>query len=136
MRVREKMKNGKAVGPDGIPAKAWKALREEGIDLLWDLFEEMYEQEDIPDERRKSFIAPMLHWMCGLTSEDRVRNEYIIDTTGVKEASKKALEARSRWYGHVIRQNDEFVDHRVMEGRPKKSWKDCISEDMQGKECK
>ena len=59
MRALAKMKNGKAVGPDGIPAEAWKALGEEGIDLLWDLFEKIYEQEEIPDEWRKSFIVPI-----------------------------------------------------------------------------
>ena len=29
------MKNGKDVRPDGIPAEAWKALGEEGIDFLF-----------------------------------------------------------------------------------------------------
>ncbi|XP_064111273.1 uncharacterized protein LOC135218753 [Macrobrachium nipponense] len=31
------MKNSKAVGSDGIPAEAWKAPDEEGIDILWQL---------------------------------------------------------------------------------------------------
>ena len=84
----------------------------------------------------------MLRWMCGVTREDRVRNEYIRGTTGVTEASKKAQEARLRWYGHVMRRDEEYVGRRVMEmeapgrrrrGRPKKRWKDCIKEDMQEK---
>lgn len=29
-----KLKNGKAIGPDGIPVEVWKSLGEEGIDTL------------------------------------------------------------------------------------------------------
>ena len=84
----------------------------------------------------------MLRWMCGVTREDRIRNEYIRGTVKVIEASKKAQEARLRWYGHVMRRDDEYVGRRMMEmevpgrrprGRPKKRWKDCIREDMQEK---
>ena len=43
-----RMKNGKATGMDGIPVEAWKCLREEGIDMLWDLMNGVYEQDKIP----------------------------------------------------------------------------------------
>ena len=31
------MKNGKAMGPDGISVEIWKSLGEEGVDMLLDL---------------------------------------------------------------------------------------------------
>ena len=39
------MKSGKAVGPNDVPAEAWKSLDEEGIDLLWDLIVKIYQEE-------------------------------------------------------------------------------------------
>ncbi|XP_068200602.1 uncharacterized protein [Palaemon carinicauda] len=54
----KKIIKGKAVGHDGIRAEAWKTLGVEGITILGDLFE-MYEQEEIVYECRKSFIVPI-----------------------------------------------------------------------------
>ena len=58
-RALKKMKNGKAIGPDGIPVEVWKSLGEEGIDLLWDLAKKIYAQEKIPSEWRDSFLVPI-----------------------------------------------------------------------------
>ena len=54
-----KMKNNKATGPDEIPVEAWRALGEEGLDLLWDLMIKIEEQEHIPDEWRESVLVPI-----------------------------------------------------------------------------
>ena len=54
-----KMKNGKAVGPDGIPVEAWKALDEEGIDILWVLMRKIMETETIPEKWRESLLIPI-----------------------------------------------------------------------------
>ena len=54
------------------------------------------------------------------------------------EISKKVLESRLKWYGHVLRR-EEYVDKRVMgmevpgkrrRGRPKRSWMDNIKNDL------
>ncbi|KAG8238095.1 hypothetical protein J437_LFUL012202 [Ladona fulva] len=45
-----KMKNGKAVGVDQIPAEVWKSLGREGVDALWDLMKKIGQQERIPEE--------------------------------------------------------------------------------------
>ena len=34
----KKMKKGKAQGPDDVPAEAWIALRNKGVEFLVDLF--------------------------------------------------------------------------------------------------
>ena len=55
----KRMKNGKATGPDDIPAEAWKCLGEEGVDLLWNLMSKIFMQEKMPDEWRDSVIVPI-----------------------------------------------------------------------------
>ena len=45
-----------ASGMDGIPVEVWKCLEGEGIDMLWDLMQGIYEQEIMPSELRYSVI--------------------------------------------------------------------------------
>ena len=54
-----KTKNGKAMGKDGIPVEAWKGLGEEGIDMLWELMQRIYEREEMPAPWRDSVIVPI-----------------------------------------------------------------------------
>ena len=58
-RTLGKMKKCKAVGPDGIPVEVWKCLAEEGMDILWDLFTKIYQQEKIPEGWRNSLLLPI-----------------------------------------------------------------------------
>ena len=60
-------------------------------------------------------------------------------TTNVGEISKKVQERRTRWYGHVMRRDEEYVGKRAMgievqgsgrRGRPKKRWADCVKDDL------
>ena len=68
-----------------------------------------------------------LRWMSGVTKLDRIRNERIRGTTKVGEISKKVQESRLKWYGHVLRTEEEYVGRGVMvevpgkrrRGRPK-----------------
>ena len=84
----------------------------------------------------------MLRWMCGVTRLDKIRNEKIRGTTKVGEISKKVQERRMRWYGHVMRRDEEYVGKRVMgievqgsrnRGRPKKRWADSVKDDLREK---
>ena len=95
-------------------------------------------------EEKKLDVAEMrmLRWMSGVTREDRIRNEYIRGSSKVVEISKKAQEGRLRWYGHLLRREEDHVGRRIMEmevhgrrrrGRPKKRWKDSIREDLEFK---
>ena len=74
---------------------------------------------------------------------DRIRNERIRGTTKVGEISKKVQESRLKWYGHVLRREDEYVGKRVMamevpgkrrRGRPKRRWLDSIGNDLSERE--
>ena len=59
------------------------------------------------------------------------------------EISKKVQDSRLKWYGHVLRREDEYVGKRVMamevpgkrrRGRPKRRWLDKIRNDLSEKE--
>ena len=39
----------------------------------------------------------MLRWMCGATNKDKIRNEYIRETTRVAQAFKKIREKLLKW---------------------------------------
>ena len=53
------MKNGKALGPDGIPAEVWKCLGESAVEFLASLFNRILDGEPMPDDWRKSIIIPI-----------------------------------------------------------------------------
>ena len=66
------------------------------------------------------------------------------------EMSKKVQESTLKWYGHVLRREEEYVGKRVMmmevpgkrsRGRPKQRWLDNTRNDLserelQGRKCK
>ena len=52
--------------------------------------------------------------MSGVTKLDRIGNERIRGTTKVEDISKKVQESRLKWYGHVLRREEEYEGKRVM----------------------
>ena len=56
----------------------------------------------------------MLHWMCGVTHKDKIRNEHIRGTTQVTQASNKITERRMNWYGHVLRRDEEYMPRKEL----------------------
>ena len=80
----------------------------------------------------------MLRFAMGVTREDKIRNEYIRGTVKVERLEMKMREGRLRWYGHVMRRDQEYVGKKVMEmelprkrkrGRPKRRFLDVVKED-------
>ncbi|KAJ8709706.1 hypothetical protein PYW08_009710 [Mythimna loreyi] len=53
------MKNGKAIGPDGIPVEVWKLLRVDGWVWLALFFNKLLQEEAIPDEWCNSSLVPI-----------------------------------------------------------------------------
>ena len=58
-RALDKMKTGKAEGPDGIPAEAWKACGTTSTTWLTLLFNKILESGKMPDAWRSSTIIPI-----------------------------------------------------------------------------
>ena len=91
-------------------------------------------------QEKKMEVAEMrmLRFSLGKTRMDRVRNDVIRTTLKVGELSGKLRETRLRWYGHVLRRDEEYVGQRTRRmvvgtrgrGRPKRRWMDCVREDL------
>ena len=81
----------------------------------------------------------MLRCMSRVNKLDRIRNDRIRGTTKVGKYPKKMQESRLKWYGHVLRREEEYVGKRLMvmevpgkrrRGRPKRMWLDNIKNDL------
>ena len=59
MENMQRMKNGKAVGPDDIPVKVWKCLGESALKFLTKLYNRTMESERMPEEWRDSVLIPI-----------------------------------------------------------------------------
>ena len=53
------MKNGKATGPDNLPAEVWKSLGRTGVNFLKEALKNITDEEKIPDKLRKSILIPI-----------------------------------------------------------------------------
>ena len=81
----------------------------------------------------------MLRFAMGVTRKDKIRNKHIRSTIKVEQLGMKMREGRLRWYGHVMRRDQEYVGRKMMEmellgkrkrGRPKRRFLDAVKEDM------
>ena len=81
----------------------------------------------------------MLRFAMGVMRKDKIRNEYIRGTVKVERLGMKMRAGRLRWYGHVMRRDQEYVGRKMMDmklpgkrksGRPKKRFLDIVKEDM------
>ena len=59
MENMQRMKNGKAVGPDNIPVEVWKCLGESALKFLTKLYNRTMESERMPEEWRDSVLIPI-----------------------------------------------------------------------------
>ena len=75
---------------------------------------ETWAMKKAPEKKVDVAEMRMLRWMSGVTKLDRIIHERIRGTRKVGEISKKVLESRLKWYGHVLRREDECVGKRVM----------------------
>ena len=57
----------------------------------------------------------MLRFAMGVTRKDKIRNEYIGSTVKVERLGMKMMEGRLRWYGHVMKRDQEYVGRKMME---------------------
>ncbi|KAF3624030.1 hypothetical protein FXO37_31574 [Capsicum annuum] len=96
-----------------------------------------------PEAEEKYELEEMriLHWMCGHTRGDRVRNDIIREKVGVASVEDKIQEGRLRWFGHVMGRGAEAPGRRCEKlsldgfrrsrGRLKKYWRGVIRHDIE-----
>ena len=76
--------------------------------------------------------------MCGVKLLDRRNSEKLMDMLGIEESLDRMAKASSmRWYGHVLRKEDENVIVKALifelsdsRGRPKQTWKKQVEIEM------
>ena len=82
----------------------------------------------------------MLRFAMRMTRKDKIRNEHIRSTVKVERLGMKMREGRLRWYGHVMRRDQDYVGRKMMEmelpgkrkrGRLKRRFLDVVKEDME-----
>ena len=57
----------------------------------------------------------MLKFAMGMTRKDKIGNNYISGTVKVERLGIKMREGRLRWYGHVMRKDQEYVGRKMIE---------------------
>ena len=63
------------------------------------------------NNERKMEVAEMkmLSFAVEVTRKDKIRNEYIRGTVKVERLGIKMREGRLRWYGHMMKRDQEYV---------------------------
>ena len=69
----QRMKNGKAVGPDDIPVEVCKCLGESALRFLTKLYNRTMESERMPEEWRDCVLIPIFKNKCDAQSCNNYR---------------------------------------------------------------
>ena len=77
----------------------------------------------------------MVRWMCGVKLKDRLPSKELRERLGVDDIALILQQNRLRWYGHVLRKDDDDWVNKCMEyeveglrprGRPKRTWREVV----------
>jgi len=80
----------------------------------------------------------MVRWMCGVKLKDRLPSKELRERLGIDDLTLVLQQNRLRWYGHVLRKDDDDwvkkcmeyeVEGRSPRGRPKRTWREVVRED-------
>ena len=79
----------------------------------------------------------MVRWICGIKSDERVANATLYDRLQIPYLDTTLQFRRLRWAGHVYRSQYWTgrcvalqVEGRKGKGRPRKTWRDTVNEDL------
>jgi len=82
----------------------------------------------------------MVRWMCGVKLQYRIRSKGLRERLGLEDMISVVQQNRLRWYGHVLRKEDNDWMKKCMEyevegarprSRPRKSWREIVEKDCQ-----
>ena len=81
----------------------------------------------------------MVRLMCGVTSKQRKSTNELMYQLGIEDVEIVVRRGRLRWFGHVVRKpKDDWVSlcrnvtvgGKRRRGRPRKTWRECVVDDM------
>ena len=82
----------------------------------------------------------MVRWMCGIKLKDRLSSKELRERLGIDDIALVSQQNRLRWYGHVLRKDDDYWVKKCMEyevqgprRRRKRTWKEVVQEDCQAR---
>ena len=90
-------------------------------------------------QKLKRTEASMMRRMCGVSLKRHLSNEALRGRLGIDCVSDLVRRSRLRWFSHVVRKDDQQwvkkcmdfkVDGSAGRGRPRKSWLECVNDDM------
>ena len=89
-------------------------------------------------QRLRAIERRMLRMICGVTLKDMVESTVTASRVGVDDLEEHLRQKRLRWFGHIVRRDEEVERKKVLElkigqrkrGRPVKRWIDVVEEDM------
>ena len=91
------------------------------------------------EDTQKRTEASMMRRMCGVSLKKHLSNEALRGRLGIDCVSDLVRRSRLRWFDHVVRKDDQQwvrkcidfkVERNVGRGRPRKSWLECVNDDM------
>ena len=94
-------------------------------------------QEDVSRLNRNDMM--MIRWICSAKLRDKVPSEELRSRLGLCSIENVLRCGHLRWYGHVQRMDPETYPRKVENiiatgsnprGRPRKTWKQCIKNDL------
>ena len=100
-RALQKMKRGKAVGPDDIPAEAWK---------LTDMFNKIIETKKMLDEWRKSTLVPIFKNKGDIQECENYRGIKLVSHT--LKIWERVIESRLREMVNISQEQFGFMPGR------------------------
>jgi len=84
----------------------------------------------------------MVRWMCGVKLKDRLPSKELRERLDIDDIALVLQQNRLRWYGHVLRKEDDDWVKKCVEcevessrprGRPKRTWREVVEKDRQAR---
>ncbi|XP_061661528.1 uncharacterized protein LOC133492816 [Syngnathoides biaculeatus] len=112
-KALQRMKNGKAVGPDDIQLEVWKQFGEMAVEFLTNLFNRILAEEKVPEEWRKSVLVPIFK-NKGAVQRNKVEGKVYKPTMlyGLEMVALETTGSRKQnWSWHAKEREEEQRSH-------------------------
>ena len=79
-------------------------------------------------------VMRMVRWMCGTKLKDRLPSKELRERLGIDDIALVLQQNRMRWYGHMLRKEDndwvkKCMEYEVEGPRPKRTWREVVKEE-------